>query len=136
MTSAARELRLTCLSASTKSVPHAPISRRLHHEARRPRPFSQPAAEQNAIDAVGLKQWADWEERNAASFPDRGGMVGKTTRVTKAGIAEAVNPFYGYIVVEAETIEAAARLFENHPHFSVFPGDGVDIMPFLTDPAP
>ena len=97
---------------------------------------SLPKAEQNAIDAVGLKQWADWEERNAASFPDRGGMVGKTTRVTKAGIAEAVNPFCGYIVVEAETIEAAARLFENHPHFSVFPGDGVDIMPFLTGPAP
>jgi hypothetical protein len=95
-----------------------------------------PKAEQNAIDAVGLKQWADWEERNAASFPDRGGMVGRTTRVTKAGIAEAVNPFCGYIVVEAETIEAAAHLFENHPHFSVFPGDGVDIMPFLTDPSP
>jgi hypothetical protein len=95
-----------------------------------------PKPEQNAIDTVGLKQWADWEERNAASFPDRGGMVGKTTRVTKDGIAGAVNPFCGYIVVEAETIEAAARLFENHPHFSVFPGDRVDIMPFLTDPAP
>ncbi|WP_181170822.1 hypothetical protein [Mesorhizobium sp. B2-6-2] len=47
------------------------------------------------------------------------------------GIADAVNPFCGYIVVEAETIEAAARLFEN-PHFSVFPRDGVDIMLFLT----
>ena len=118
-------------------MPHAPISRRLHHEARRVAHFrSLPKAEQNAIDAVGLKQWADWEERNAASFPDRGGMVGKTTRVTKAGIAEAVNPFCGYIVVEAETIEAAARLFENHPHFSVFPGDSMDIMPFLTGPAP
>ncbi|MFU0507797.1 hypothetical protein [Pseudaminobacter sp. NGMCC 1.201702] len=95
-----------------------------------------PKAEQNAIDAVGLQQWADWEARNAASFPDRGGMVGKTTRVTRDGIAAAVNPFCGYIVVEAETIEAAACLFKNHPHFTIFPGDGVDIMPFLTDPAP
>ncbi|BCH12879.1 hypothetical protein MesoLj131c_71370 (plasmid) [Mesorhizobium sp. 131-3-5] len=32
-------------------------------------------------------------------------------------------------------IEAAAGLFENHPHSSVFPGDGVDTMPFLTEPA-
>jgi len=95
---------------------------------------SLPKQEQDAIDAAGFRQWTDWEARNAAFFPDRGGMVGKTTRVTKEGIAAAVNPFCGYIVVEADTIEAAARLFENHPHFTVFPGDGVDIMPFLTDP--
>ncbi len=94
-----------------------------------------PKSEQSVIDTIGLKQWADWENKNAASFPDRGGMVGKTKRVTKDGIADAVNPFCGYIVVEAETKQAAARLFENHPHFSVFPGDGVDIMPFLTGPA-
>lgn len=97
---------------------------------------SLPKPEQDAIDAAGLKRWVEWEEKNAASFADRGGMVGKTTRVTKDGIAEAANPFCGYIVVEADTIDAAARLFENHPHFTVFPGDGVDIMPFVTDPAP
>ena len=95
---------------------------------------SLPKPEQDAIDAAGFRQWTDWEASNAAFFPDRGGMVGKTTRVTKEGIAAAVNPFCGYIVVEADTIEAAARLFENHPHFTVFPGDGVDIMPFLTEP--
>ena len=95
---------------------------------------SMPKSEQDAVDAVGLPLWAEWEKKNAASFPDRGGMVGRTTRVTKDGIASATNPFCGYIVVEADTIEAAARLFENHPHFTVFPGDGVDIMPFLTEP--
>ena len=97
---------------------------------------SLPKSEQDAIDAVGLKQWLDWEERNAAFFPGRSGMVGKTKRVTRDGITDAVNNFCGYIIVEAETIDAAARLFENHPHFTVFPGDGVDIMPFLTDPEP
>lgn len=60
---------------------------------------------------------------------------GRQDNVTKDGIAGAVNSFCGYIAVEAETIEAAARLFKNHPHFSVFPGDDVDIMPFLTEPA-
>jgi hypothetical protein len=63
-------------------------------------------------------------------------MVGKTVRVTRDGIAGAVNPFCGYIVVETETIEAAARLFENHRHFTVFPGDGVDIKPFSPTPSP
>ncbi|MBU3076757.1 hypothetical protein [Sphingomonas quercus] len=95
-----------------------------------------PRAEQDAIDAAGLKQWAEWEARHAASLPDRGGMVGKTLRVTQEGAAPGVNSFCGYVIVEAETIEAAARIFEGHPHFATFPGDGVDIMPFLTGPDP
>lgn len=93
---------------------------------------SLPKAEQDAIDAQGVRQWAAWEERNAACILDRGGMVGKTTRVTKHGVTDARNPFCGYLVVEAETADAAARLFLDHPHLTVFPGDGVDIMPFVT----
>lgn len=93
-----------------------------------------PKAEQDAIDAAGLPQWSAWEETNAAAFPDRGGMVGKTLRVSRSGIAPAVNQICGYVVVEAASIEDAAQLFVNHPHFSVFPGDGVDIMPFMTGP--
>ena len=93
---------------------------------------SLPKAEQDAIDAIGVKQWAAWEERNAASILDRGGMVGKTTRITKDGVTKAVNPFCGYLVIEADTADAAARLFHDHPHITVFPGDGVDIMPFVT----
>ena len=54
---------------------------------------------------------------------------------TKDGISDARNELAGYIVVNADSIEAAARLFDNHPHFTIFPGDAVDIMPFLTDPA-
>jgi hypothetical protein len=95
---------------------------------------ARPEAEQKAVDAAGLKQWTDWEKANAASFPDKGGMVGKTKRVTKDGISDAQNALCGYIVVKAENIHAAARLFEGHPHFTIFPGDGVDIMPFLTGP--
>ncbi len=93
-----------------------------------------PKAEQDAIDAAGLPQWVAWEKEHAASLADRGGMVGKTLRVSRDGIAPASNPFCGYVVVEAPDIEAAARLFENHPHFSIFPGDSVDIMPFVTEP--
>ncbi|MCO6440092.1 MAG: hypothetical protein J5I81_03180 [Nitrococcus mobilis] len=93
-----------------------------------------PKAEQDAIDARGLQQWTEWQNRNAAAIVDAGGMVGRTTRVTKDGIAPATNQFCGYLIVEAESAEAAARLFANHPHFSVFPGDGVDIMPFVTEP--
>ncbi len=99
-----------------------------------PRFRALPKAEQDAIDATGVPKWVEWEQQNLAYFPDRGGMVGKTLRVRKDGIAPATNDICGYLVVEAPTIEDAARLFENHPHFTIFPCDSVDIMPLVTDP--
>jgi hypothetical protein len=94
----------------------------------------RPKEEQDAVDAIGLPQWAEWEKKNAASLVNRGGMVGKTTRATKDGVTKGVNDFCGYVIVEAESAEAAAQLFVDHPHLTVFPGDGVDVMPFLTGP--
>ncbi len=91
-----------------------------------------PKADQDAINAVGVARWAEWEKRNAAFILDRGGMVGKTTRLSREGVAAAFNPVCGYLVVEAETADTAALLFADHPHITVFPGDGVDIIPFVT----
>lgn len=93
---------------------------------------SLPKSEQDAIDALGVKQWAELLETNASYIVDHGGMVGKTTRITKNGITDATNRLCGYLVVEAETAEAAAAIFQDHPHITVFPGDGVDIMPLVT----
>jgi hypothetical protein len=39
-----------------------------------------------------------------------------------------------FMVVRAESHEAAARLFEKHPHLTVFPGESVEIMPVLPTP--
>jgi hypothetical protein len=39
-----------------------------------------------------------------------------------------------YVLVRAESHEAAARMFENHPHFTIFPGDSVEIMECLPLP--
>lgn len=96
---------------------------------------AMPKAEQDAVDARGLPEWAAWEKRHAASIINKGGMVGKTTRISRDGtIAPAVNDFCGYVIVEAETAEAAAALFADHPHIGTFPGDAVDIMPFVAGP--
>ena len=94
-----------------------------------------PRAEQDAVDAKGLPEWEAWEKRHAASIINKGGMVGKTTRISRDGtIAPTVNDFCGYVIVEAETAEAAAALFADHPHITTFPGDAVEIMPFVAGP--
>ena len=44
------------------------------------------------------------------------------------------NVMTGYVIIQAESHEAAAKLFENHPHFTIFPGDSVEIMECLPLP--
>jgi hypothetical protein len=94
---------------------------------------ARPKSEQEAIDKVGLKAW-EWDKRNAAAIVATDVMVGKTRRVTRSGIADAQNQIAGFLVVEAADIAAAAHLFQDHPHITVFPGDGIDIMPVVAGP--
>jgi hypothetical protein len=95
---------------------------------------ARPKPEQEAIDKVGLKAWEEWRKRNAAAIVATDVMVGKTRRVTKSGIADAQNQIAGFLIVEAVDIAAAAGLFQDHPHITVFPGDGIDVMPVVTGP--
>ena len=95
---------------------------------------ARPKSEQEAIDKVGLKAWEAWGTRNAAAIVATDVMLGKTKRVTKSGIADAQNQIAGFLIVEAADISAAAGLFQDHPHITVFPGDGIDVMPVVTGP--
>jgi hypothetical protein len=95
---------------------------------------ARPRFEQEAIDRAGLKVWKEWCERNAAAIVAADVMVGKTRRVTRSGIADAQNQIAGFVIVEAADIVAAAALFQDHPHITVFPGDGIDVMPDVTGP--
>lgn len=61
-------------------------------------------------------------------------MVGKTNRVTRSGIADAQNQIAGIVIVEAADLTAAARLFQDHPHITVFPGDSINVMPVASEP--
>ena len=87
-----------------------------------------------ATAAKGMQAWGEWMARNADRIVEAGGPLGKTKKVSAAGIADSSNNLGGYVVVEAEDHDAAARLFESHPHFSIFPGDGVEVMPCLPIP--
>ncbi len=95
---------------------------------------ARPKSEQEETDKAGLKAWEEWSKRNAAAIVATDVMVGKTRRVTKTGIVDARNQVAGFLIVEAADITAAAGLFQDHPHITVFPGDGIDVMPVVTGP--
>jgi hypothetical protein len=83
----------------------------------------------------GLKAWHAWMRSHAGSVVVAGGPIGKTKRVSPAGVEDTKNNISGYVVVAADSHGAAARLFEGHPHFSVFPGEAVEVMECLPVPS-
>lgn len=84
--------------------------------------------------AKGMQAWGKWASDNQSFIADQGSPLGKTKRVSREGIEDSENSLTGFVIVEAETHEAAAAIFKDHPHFSVFPGDSVEIMECLSLP--
>ena len=95
------------------------------------------ALDENARSArehEGMSAWFQWGIANAGSIVENGSPLGKTKRAARDGIRDVKNNLVGYVLVQAESHEAAAKLFENHPHFAIFPGDSVEIMECLPLP--
>jgi hypothetical protein len=88
-----------------------------------------------AREAAGMKAWMEWGTAHLAAIVDQGTPLGKTKRASPEGIADIKNVMTGYVIVQAESHDAAATLFQNHPHFAIFPGDSVEIMECLPLPA-
>jgi hypothetical protein len=87
-----------------------------------------------AREQDGMKAWQAWAETHAAAVVEPGAPLGRTKRVAPEGIADIRNVMAGYVVVRAASHEAAAAMFLDHPHFTIFPGDSVEVMECLPMP--
>src|SRR5262245_3019608 len=91
-------------------------------------------ATRSARQSAGMKAWGDWAAKYQSSVVGQGGPLSKTKRVSSQGIADVSNNLAAYTLVKAESQDAAARMFENHPHFAIFPGDAVEVMEVMPIP--
>ena len=82
----------------------------------------------------GMEAWMKWLNDNKASILEGGAPLGKTKRADGAGVSDIKNNMGGYSVVQAETHDAAAKLFgKDHPHLQM-PGAWVEIMEIMPLP--
>jgi hypothetical protein len=93
-----------------------------------------PEAERREKEREGVAAWKMWMEKHHAAVVGAGGPLGKTKKITERGIDDVSNEMGAFTVVRAESHEASAKLFEKHPHFTIFPGESVEIMPVLPIP--
>lgn len=88
--------------------------------------MSKPEAERKESEDSMKAEWDSWLKDHAGSVLNTIGL-GRTKRVTANGIEDAKNGFMLSSYVEAESAEAAAEIFKNHPHLKL-PGASIDIM--------
>ena len=75
-------------------------------------------------------------QRNRSRIVSAGSPLGRTKCISKQGVEDIRNAMTAFVNVQADSLEEAARLFEDHPHFAIFPGDSVEIMQCLPLPEP
>ncbi|MBV8923099.1 hypothetical protein [Bradyrhizobium sp.] len=93
-----------------------------------------PESERQAKQQQGIAAWHAWADRHKGAIVEMGGPLGKTRKVDSQGIGEISNSLTAFTVVRADSHEAAAKMFEGHPHFAIFPGESIEIMPILPIP--
>ncbi len=91
-------------------------------------------ADHKKLEKEGIAAWMAWGEKHKAAIVYNGDPLGKTKRTGLNGVTDIKNNLAGYTIVEAESHEAAAKMFEGHPHFTLFPGEAVEIMECLPIP--
>ncbi len=93
-----------------------------------------PEAERRNKEQEGIAAWKAWMAQHQAAVSGMGGPLGKTKKITARGIEDVSNEMGAFMVVRAESHAAAAALFADHPHFTIFPGESIEVMPVLPIP--
>jgi len=82
----------------------------------------------------GMDAWMKWMGAHKASFVDGGAPLGKTKRVDAKGAADAKNGVGGYSIVQAESADAATKIFgKDMPHLQM-PGAWIEVTEIMPVP--
>ena len=83
----------------------------------------------------GMDAWVKWMSKHKKSVVEGGGPLGKTKRVDANGSSNAKNGIGGYSIVQAQSHDAAAKLFgKDHPHPQMMPGAWIEIVEIMPMP--
>jgi hypothetical protein len=79
---------------------------------------------------AGMDAWMGWAKRSGAALVEMGAPLGDSTL-----IKGATGPGFigGYSIVQADSVDAAKRLFDAHPHFEA-PGGAIELLELLAMP--
>jgi hypothetical protein len=82
----------------------------------------------------GMDAWMKWIGDHKASLVDGGAPLGKTKRVDSKGASDTKNGVGGYSIIQAESADAATKIFgKDQPHLQM-PGAWIEIIEVVQIP--
>ncbi|MFF0088082.1 hypothetical protein ACFYR1_52130 [Streptomyces canus] len=82
-----------------------------------------------------MNAWAAWAQKNEHALVDPGSPLFRKKVVTARGVEDFSDSKTGYAIVEAKSHEDAARLFSDHPHIAVAPGNSIEVLECPPNPS-
>jgi hypothetical protein len=82
---------------------------------------------------VGMDMWMKWAKQHEKSIVELGAPLGKTKRLLANGTSDTKNDITGYSIVQADSHEGAAKLFDGNPHFHIS-GASIEVLECMPIP--
>jgi hypothetical protein len=82
---------------------------------------------------AGMALWNEWAEKNGESIVDLGAPLGSGKHVEPGAVSAGTTKATGFSVLEADSVDDAVRIVEEHPHFHT-PDATIDVLEFLEMP--
>jgi len=82
---------------------------------------------------AGMAEWTAWAEKNHDAIVDIGVPLGSGRHVESGSSSPGSTQATGFSIIQAESLDAATRVVEDHPHFHT-PGGTIDVLEFLQMP--
>jgi hypothetical protein len=75
-----------------------------------------------------MQAWSFWAEANAGALVDPGAPLNAKKLVTAHAVEDFTDSMTGYAIVEADLHDEAVRIFSEHPHLRLFPGNSIAVL--------
>ena len=85
--------------------------------------------------AKGMEAWKEWAGKVGDGLVDLGTPLGNAQNVTEKGATPATSQVVGYSVLQAESMEAAVKMLDGHPHLSWDEGCEIEVHESLPMPS-
>lgn len=82
---------------------------------------------------AGMDAWMAWAQRNGDSLVDFGLPLGSSMHVETGSASPGSIQATGFSVVQAESLDSAAKMLEDHPHLQT-QGGTIDVLECLPMP--
>ena len=82
---------------------------------------------------AGMDAWMAWAQRTGEALVDFGVPLGSSKTVAPDSVSEGTSQATGYSILQADSLDAAAKMVQEHPHLQT-PGAKIEVLELLPTP--